>query len=156
MTRQVELSWSGGLAFVATTGSGHEIILDAGEDSGGGSRGARPTEALLIALAACAAMDALSILRKMRVDVRRYHVRARGEQASTHPQRFTEIEVVHRVSGDAIKPANVHRAIQLSITRYCPVYAMIAPDVAIAQRFEIIDREGCVVASAVVEPEAVG
>ena len=114
MSKQVELRWTEGLTFVAATGSGHEITLDAGESSGGGNSGSRPTELLLTAVAACVAMDVVGILRKMREDVRRYDVRARGTQAEEHPRKFTTIEVVHKIAGNALKPANVHRAIQLS------------------------------------------
>ena len=54
-----------GLQFEATTGSGHTIVLD---DSARDS-GARPAELLGVALAACTAMDVISILRKKRQPV---------------------------------------------------------------------------------------
>ena len=51
-----------GLQFEATVGSGHTLVLD---DSARDA-GARPAELLGVALAACTAMDVISILRKKR------------------------------------------------------------------------------------------
>ena len=154
MPKQVELAWTNdGLSFVAHTGTGHEITLDAGESSGGGNNGPRPTETLLVALAACGAMDVISILKKMRQDVVRYTVRAVGHQATEHPKKFTTIDITHQVAGVDIQEASVRRAIQLSISRYCPVYATVAPGVVVNERYEILDAEGCAVAGGDVEPE---
>jgi putative redox protein len=59
-----------GLRFSATTGSGHEIVLD---DSAGNA-GPRPVEMLVVGQAGCTGMDVLSILQKKRVVVTRYEV----------------------------------------------------------------------------------
>jgi len=55
----------GGMRVTAVNRSGHELIMDAGRPLGAGSA-ARPTEALLAALAGCTSMDVVSILRKKR------------------------------------------------------------------------------------------
>jgi putative redox protein len=130
------------MRFRVRTGSGHEIEIDASADVDGGDGGARPMELVLASLAGCAAMDVISILRKMRQDVSSYGVVARGEAAPEHPKKYVAIELVHRVRGRGIGEANVRRAIYLSMSRYCPVFAMIAPSVPVTVRYEISDDAG--------------
>ena len=115
-----------GMRFVATTGSGHSIVMDDAE----GDTGPRPAELLVVAQAGCTAMDVLSILRKKRQPVTHYEVRVSGEQRDTrHPHVFERIDVVHVVDGD-VDPEAVRRAVELSATRYCTVTGNLASGVA--------------------------
>jgi putative redox protein len=84
-------------------GSGHTIVLDDGEGDGG----ARPTEALLAALAACTAMDVCSLLTKKRQKFTAYAVEARGAQQQDYPHVYTWIELVHvsRVQASTTAPS---------------------------------------------------
>jgi len=119
--RTAVLDHIGELDFRAVTGTGRQI--DFGEvDKGYLS----PVETVLVALGACTAMDVISIVvkKRQRVDVYRIHVR--GDQRTEYPQVFTEIEVVHEVSGPNLSEAAVRRSIELSATKYCPVNAMIS------------------------------
>jgi len=64
-----------GLRLLASTGSGHDIIMDSAEDRGG----PRPAELLLVAQAGCTAMDVVSILRRERQPFTSYEVRVAGD-----------------------------------------------------------------------------
>jgi putative redox protein len=110
------------LRFVATSGSGHAVVLD----DGAGNTGPRPAELIPMALAGCTAMDVISILRKKRQDVTRYEVRAEGVQMDGHPNAFTRIDVLHVVDGPAIDTEALRRAIELSATKYCSVGATLS------------------------------
>lgn len=110
------------MRFVGGTGSGHVVAFD---DEEGGTA-PRPTEVLLSALAACTAMDVMSILRKKRQPVEGYRVRVDGEQSDGHPRVFTDINVVHEVRGGGVDPAAVARAVELSASRYCAISATLA------------------------------
>jgi putative redox protein len=114
-----------GLRFVGGTSSGHAVMFDNEE----GDSAARPTEVLLAALGACAAMDVLSILRKKQEPVASYHVRVEGDQRDEHPRVFTEVRMVHEVEGASVSVAAVRRAIELAATRYCSISAMLASGV---------------------------
>ena len=98
-------------------------------------------ELQLVALAGCASMDVISILRKMRQHVTGYACHAAGETASEHPKAYVRIVVTHRLRGRGIVEENVRRALHLLMTRYCPVFAMLSPGVPIAMRYEI-EEEG--------------
>lgn len=129
--------WDGaGLSFRATSGSGHELVLDDVH----GDTGPRPVELLVLGLAGCTGMDAISILQKKRQEVTRYAVTVTAEQrGEPHPAVFTRADVLHEVDGPAIDEAAVRRAIELSATRYCSVGAMLsAGTVEIRHRYRIV------------------
>jgi putative redox protein len=111
----------GDLRFRGVSGSGHAVRMDSAD----GDSGARPAELLLVALAGCAAMDVITILRKKRQAVRRYEVEVTGDQRPGHPAVFERIEVVHVLEGEIDERA-VRRAIELSATRYCAVSLTVA------------------------------
>jgi putative redox protein len=123
-----------GLRFVGGTASGHAVMFD---DEAGDSA-ARPTEVLLSALGACAAMDVLSILRKKQQPVAAYHVRVEGDQREQHPKVFTDIRMVHEVEGAGVDPAAVKRAVELAATRYCTISAMLASGVTTLHHWYVV------------------
>ena len=142
------------LRFTATTPNGHTIELDSNAD--GPPTAATPMQLQLVALGGCTAMDTISVLRKMRQDVTAYDVRLSAERADEHPRVYTSILMTHEVRGRAVGETNVHRAIQLTMARYCPVFAMLYPKVDIRERYEITDDEtGEVVVGEVAREEAV-
>jgi putative redox protein len=96
-----------------------------------------PVQTLLVSLAACGAMDVIGILRKKRQRVTAYEVTFRGERAPEHPKRFTEIEIVHVVTGHDVNPAAVAEAIRLSDEKYCSVHHSLRPDILIRTRHEV-------------------
>jgi putative redox protein len=127
------------LRFVARTGSGHSIVLDDGR----GDTGPRPAELIPVALAACTAMDVISILRKKRQEVTRYEVRANGVQDDGHPNAFTRIDVVHVVDGPAVDTEALRRAIELSAAKYCSVGATLSSGITeIHHAYLVRDAEG--------------
>jgi len=137
---EVTVDLLGGMAFRGLAGD-HTIQLDAGPTAGGDNAGASPMDLLLIALAGCMAMDVLSILRKKRQSVQGYTVRACGQRAQEHPRVFTDITLHHHVTGVAVQPEAVARAIELSMTRYCPVNAMLSKAVAISSTYSVAEAE---------------
>jgi putative redox protein len=118
------------------TGSGHELLLDAGGDEGEGG-GPGPKEALLAALAGCTSMDVATILRKKRQRPTGYQIAVSAESAKEHPRVFVRISVEHRVSGE-VEVEALRRSIELSATRYCPVSAMLSASVTIEHRYRLV------------------
>ncbi len=121
--------------FVATTGSGHHLLLD----DTAGATGPKPVELVAIALAGCTAFDVVTYLRsKRRQQVTDYEVRVEADQAERPPQVFTAIRIHHVVTGHEIDPAAVEEAIQLSEKKYCSVGAMLRPGASFTTTFEIV------------------
>jgi putative redox protein len=124
-----------GLRFEAVFRSGTLVM-----DSGAAAVAPGPVQALLASLAACGAMDVISLLRKKRQRVTAYEVQMAGERAVEHPRRYTSIELVHRVTGHGVQRAAVEDALRLSIEKYCSVLHCLRPDLGVTNRIEI--REG--------------
>jgi putative redox protein len=129
-----------GLAFRATTRSGHTLVLDSSPDVGGRERGPRPMEMLLASLGACTGMDVISILRKMRQDVSSYQVRVGGTRASEHPRVYTTITLEHVVRGRGLKLERVRHAVELSANQYCPAMAMLSRAAPIEVRYTVVEE----------------
>jgi putative redox protein len=113
--------WQDNLDFTGTTGSGYEFAFS-GQS---GVAGASPMEMVLAAAAGCSAMDVISILKKKRQPVTSFAVEIAGVRAAEHPMTFTEIDMLYIVRGEAVDPAAVARAIELSQTKYCSVGIML-------------------------------
>ncbi len=119
--KTAELRLSDGLHFDVDTGTGRTIAFDDVAEGGLG-----PIETVLAALAACSAMDVISIALKKRQPVVTYRIHARAEQRDEYPQVFTRIDLVHEVDGPGVSTDAIARCIELSATKYCPVNAMLA------------------------------
>lgn len=120
--------------FVATSGTGHHILID---DAAGNS-GAKPIELVAIALAGCTAFDVIGILRKKRQEVTGYEVKVEADQRQDPPNVFTKIRVRHIVTGDDISERAVQDAIHLSESKYCSVSAMLQLGAEIETTYEIV------------------
>ena len=119
--KTAEVAFTAGLHFEADTGSGRHLAYDDDPDGGIG-----PLESVLTSLAACTAMDVISIALKKRQGVERYVVLARAEQRDEYPKIFTRIDLVHEVVGSSIATEAIKRCVELSATKYCPVSAMLS------------------------------
>ena len=120
--------------FVATSGSGHRLLID----DATGNTGAKPIELVAIALAGCTAFDVIQILRKKRQHVTDYQVTIEAEQAPNPPQVFTQVRIHHLLTGTDIASKAVEDAIHLSEEKYCSVGAMLQKTAEIRSTFEIL------------------
>ena len=129
-----------GMTFVAESGSGHAVVVDAAPDMGGRNLGARPMELVLMGTGACSAIDVVHILRKARQDVRGCVVDIDSERAPEDPKVFTRIHLRYVVTGRALAASQVERAIKLSKEKYCSATIMLAKTAEITWDYEV--REG--------------
>src|SRR5512146_1375346 len=121
-----------GRQFVATSGTGHHILID----DANGNTGAKPIELVAIGLAGCTAFDVINILRKKRQNVTAYEVRCEADQAPNPPQVFTRVRIHHVITGE-VTSAAVQEAIRLSEETYCSVGAMAKQTAELHTTFEI-------------------
>ncbi|MDI3547227.1 MAG: putative redox protein [Halanaerobiales bacterium] len=135
-----KLIWKGDLGFVAKGGSGHEVIIDAAEESGGHDQGPRPMELLLHGLAGCTAIDVVLILKKMKVELTDFSVEVEGERAEEHPRRFTRIHLKYKLKGKGLTEKNISRAINLSQEKYCSASNSFNAEITSSYEFENIEQ----------------
>lgn len=135
--KEAKVTWTGGMSFSAHVGSGHDVIMDARPDVGGENKGARPTELLLAGLGGCTGMDVVSILKKMRVDFDKVEVDVEADERTEYPKHFEQFRLVYRVSGPAVDPEKVKRAVELSETTYCGVAGLFRHGAKITYTIEV-------------------
>ena len=137
-----KVSWQKKMSFVGKAeGSGFSLPIDTTVEQGGEDSGFRPMELILLGLAACTAMDVISILEKKRQKVSNFEVLVNGERSETHPKVFTHILVEYVVTGDNIDPTAVSRSVELSVTKYCSAYAMLSKAVKIEHKITVLQQE---------------
>jgi putative redox protein len=134
-----KIVWTGqGLNFQGSVGSGYEFVVSSGSEKIGGS----PMEFVLAGVAGCTASDIVLILEKQRQNVRDVIVEAVGERAEDPPKVYTDVKLHYTVSGNAIDPKAVERAIRLSEEKYCSASAMLSRSGTRMQTtFEIVEVE---------------
>ncbi|MGH8453775.1 MAG: OsmC family protein [Nevskiales bacterium] len=126
------------VCWVGETGSGHGVVIDGPPDIGGRNLGLRPMELVLLGVGSCSAMDVVHILRKARQAVSDCVVELTGKRAETDPKVFTDIHMHFIVTGQALKEAQVQRAVALSAEKYCSASIMLKASVNITHSHEIV------------------
>ncbi len=135
---QARVKWVEQVTFMATSGSGHALVVDGPPDHGGRNLGPRPMELLLMGLGSCSSFDVVSILKKSRQRVTGCEVDLQAERADSVPAVFTRIHLLFKVSGHDLSPAAVERAVRLSAEKYCSASIMLgAAGVQITHDFVI-------------------
>jgi putative redox protein len=122
---------------VAETQSNHAIVMDGAPEGGGRNIGPRPMETVLAGTGGCTAYDVVTILRKARQQISDCVVEVDAERAPDDPKVFTRIHFHFVISGEAVDPAKVERAIELSAQKYCSASIMLGKTAAITHDFEI-------------------
>ena len=118
---KVDVVWDKGMRFLAEPDSGHTVVLDDEQ----GNTGTGPMEAVLVALGGCTGTDVVSILKKMRLDLKGLRIEIYAERAETHPRVYTHIKVNYIFNGSELPIEKLERAVQLSRDKYCSVMAML-------------------------------
>ncbi|WP_194756834.1 OsmC family protein [Aliidiomarina indica] len=130
-----KVRWLEDLKFVATSGSGHSVVMD----GDGGAHAPSPMEMVLMAVGSCSSVDVVGILQKAKQNVRSVEVLLDGQRAEGTPAVFTDIHVTFRVYGHDVSEKHVERAVQLSAEKYCSVSIMLGKSVNITHSFEIVN-----------------
>ena len=136
---EAKVSWQKELSFVGVADSGFEIKLDS---HSGPQTGAGPVEMVAISLAGCTAMDVISILAKKQQDVTSFDVKVHADRTNDYPKVITKAVLEYVVAGHKVDEAALIRAIELSMTKYCPVHAMLSKAFPIDIRYSIYEEVG--------------
>jgi putative redox protein len=138
MKTRTRIKWVQDVTFVGETGSGHSVVMEGSPDEGGRNLGVRPMEMLLLGLGGCSAIDVMLILKRGREQVTDCAIEIEAERATTDPKVFTKILMRYIVTGRALDPNKVERAVRLSADKYCSASAMIGKTAQIEHAIEIV------------------
>jgi putative redox protein len=136
---KIDLDWQGDLEFKSDFPSGHNITLDASEESGGHNKGPRPMEVLLSGLGGCTGIDVVLILKKMKAEIEEFHLDIDAERAEEAPKRFTKIHLTYKFKGKNLKERKVERAINLSEKKYCSASSSLNAEITSSYEIEHTD-----------------
>ncbi len=137
----VNIKWNQGMELTGEAETGHTVIMDAAETSGGQNKGFRPTALIALGAAGCSSMDVLSILRKKKVNISAYECKVNVESyQENHPHVFTKMHLEYIVTGKDIKQKDVERAVELSETKYCQGIAMMKKTAEVTHTITIIEE----------------
>ena len=133
-----------GMLFVATTGSGHTLMMDGAPDAtkpenGGANLAPRPMETVLAGTGGCTAYDVVLILKRGRHDVRGCSVKLTSVRAEVDPKVFNSIHMHFVITGKALAPSAVERAIAMSHEKYCSATIMLGKTAEITTSFEVLE-----------------
>jgi putative redox protein len=94
-------------------------------------------ELVLQAVMGCTMMDVVSILEKMKVRYDLFEISETHERAQEHPMVYTKLHLTYRFEGENIDMDKVKKAVDLSVTKYCSVHAMLAKSVEMTHHIEL-------------------
>ncbi len=134
---KARIKWIENVCFVAETESSHAVVMDGAPEGGGRNLGPRPMETVLAGTGGCTAYDVVTILRKARQQITDCVVEIDAERAPEDPHVFTQIHFHFIISGRAVDPKSVERAIHLSAEKYCSASIMLGKTAAITHDYEI-------------------
>lgn len=134
-----QVSWISDMAF-KTEVNGHQLILDATEKVGGKDQGPRPKPLMITSLLGCTAMDVISILQKMRVDVKAFRVYADSELTEEHPKHYDSIHLIFEFTGKNLPMDKLKKAVSLSEDRYCGVSYIYKQAIKMSSEIKVIEK----------------
>ncbi len=109
------------------------IQIDGSRENGFG-----PKALLLSGLAGCSGIDVVDILQKMRVEFSDFEIDVEAEQTDEHPKVYKDIRIHYKMKTAAANEDKVHKAIALSLDKYCGVSAMLQKTATINYQLSII------------------
>lgn len=123
----LEAHWAGGLDFEAGRPDGPKVRVD-----GDAKSAPSPFDLLLAAIATCASVDVVTILRKQRTPVRTLDVRVEASRVESTPRRLASAILHFRITAPGATIAKATRAVELSVTKYCSVRSSLIADAAVS------------------------
>ena len=116
--------WKENMQFESDNPSGLNLLIDAGEESGGKGEGLRPKALMLSSLAGCSGLDVISLKNKMRVDIDDFKIEVTGELTDEHPKYYKKVKVDYHFTGSNLNEKKIQKIVDLSVDKYCGVMEM--------------------------------
>ena len=139
MTHEIKTQWKGGLLFNADS-MGGSFNIDAAEEVGGTNNGLRPKALMLSSLAGCSGIDVVSLLKKMRAEVKGLEIDVSAELTEEHPKYYHKVHIEYRFYDKEFKKDKIEKAVQLSIDKYCGVMEMFRKFAEVTTEIKYIEK----------------
>lgn len=103
----------------------------------GNKESVSPMESVLMAAAACSAIDVEIFLKKMRQTFDKIEVDVKGERVDAVPSIFSDIHLHYKIFGP-VKDDKAKKAVEMSMEKYCSVSIMLQKGVTMTHSYEVI------------------
>jgi putative redox protein len=140
MQHTVKTEWKGEMLFDADV-YGHHLLMDTLPESGGSNQAPRPITLMLAALAGCTGMDVVSILKKMRVELKNFNIEVVADRKDEYPKQYNKMHIIYLFTGKNLPMDKVKKAIELSKERYCGVWAVYREAMEVTYEIKIIEED---------------
>lgn len=116
---------------------GHLVEIDNKSEFGGHDLASSPMELLLMGVAGCSSIDIISILKKQRQTITKFHASVEGvRQQIDDAKPFKNIYVTFSLEGK-IDPIKAHNAAKLSFEKYCSVSKTLEPTATVSYKVNV-------------------
>ncbi|MEO9965959.1 MAG: OsmC family protein [Reichenbachiella sp.] len=121
--------------FEATNQAGNTVAMDMYPQAD--KKNQSPMDLVLSALAGCAAVDIVSMIKKKRRTFVNLKAESTAERADTHPKKFTKIHIKYIISSPDLTDKEAEKVIELAVDKYCSVAASLDPNIELTHSVEI-------------------
>jgi len=80
-----------------------------------------PMESLLGALASCASVDLVEMIKKRRKELTDLKIETIGKRKEDHPRAFTDIELIFTLTSPDLEQKEAEKLVDLAADKYCSV-----------------------------------
>ncbi len=131
---KARVKWVEDMKFVGAPPSGHGVVIDGSKEVE-----VTPMEMLFLGMGGCSLIDVVQILKEFRVDLIDCEVEIEAQRADDIPKVFNRIHAHDIASCRDLKPAQVERAINISVEKYCSASIMLGKTAEITHDYEIVE-----------------
>ncbi|WP_296383508.1 OsmC family protein [Winogradskyella sp.] len=124
MADKITTHWKEDLTFESDNPSGKSVIMDTNIEGKDERYGLSPKAMMLSSLAGCSALDIISTLDKMKVEIDDFKIEVSGELTDEHPKYYHSVVVDYHFYGTDLNKKKCERAVNLSVDKYCGVMEM--------------------------------
>ena len=123
MTNKVITKWTEGMSFETISPNGISLRLGSSLE-GDSEKIASPKALMLSSLAVCSGIDIVSILEKMKIELKEFKINTVGSLTQEHPKYYNKVSMEYHFYGDQLDKEKINKAVNLSVTKYCGVMEM--------------------------------
>lgn len=128
----IEVRWMSGVSFEAGRHDGPKVRID-----GDAETAPSPFDVLLAAIASCASVDVVTILKKQRTPIQSLDVRVESDRVDSTPRRLAAAVLHFRIGAQGTTIEKATRAVELSVTKYCSVRSSLIADASVTWTVEL-------------------
>lgn len=123
---KIDLNYKGDEEFTSINENGNQVEVDM--RSAEVKKHQSPTELLLSAVGACAAVEIVSMVKKRRKTFVDLNAEISGERRDEHPRGFTKIHLKYIITSPDLTEEEAQRIVDLATTKYCSVAGSLSAE----------------------------